>query len=188
MLFRSESSVNKSALFANELDLRQLNVELKSPLRELPLSAKIGRQILSYGDERLVGGFDWSNVSRVFDAVKLVYSPIPALQLDMFLSRVVRVDKEKADPTPHSDNFYGFYSSWKPFFDHILDTFLFIRHNRDASLPGERRRGELKEYTIGNRFKGKKWNWDYDLPGNWNPTIESVSMFFAPFPNKAAEE
>jgi hypothetical protein len=50
---------------------------------------------------------------------------------------------------------------WKQSMDHVLDTFLFIRHNQDASVLGERIRGELKEYTFGNRFKGKKWSWDY---------------------------
>jgi hypothetical protein len=45
--------------------------------------------------------------------------------------------------------------------DQVLDTFLFIRYTQDPSVLGEEKRGELKEYTFGNRFKGKKWNWDY---------------------------
>jgi len=38
-----------------------------------PWGLKIGRQELSYGDERLVGAFDWSNYGRTFDAVKVTY-------------------------------------------------------------------------------------------------------------------
>jgi len=34
---------------------------------------KLGRQELSYGDERLIGAFGWSNVGRSFDAIKLSY-------------------------------------------------------------------------------------------------------------------
>ncbi|MBI4549863.1 MAG: alginate export family protein [Candidatus Omnitrophica bacterium] len=162
----AKSDVNQTNGFVNELDLRQFYAELKSPVEELPLSAKIGRQVLSYGDERLVGGFEWSNVARVFDALKWVYAPNPQVQLDVFASRVVRVDTDQRDQTPHADNFYGIYLSTKPFrkqMDQILDSFLFIRHNRDRSAAGERAgfRGELKEYTFGNRFKGKKWSWDY---------------------------
>ncbi len=37
------------------------------------LALKLGRQELSYGDERLIGAFGWSNVGRSFDAVKLSY-------------------------------------------------------------------------------------------------------------------
>lgn len=158
----AQSDVNQTALFVNELDLRQLFAELKSPWKELPLTAKVGRQVLSYGDERLVGGFDWSNVARVFDAVKLVYNPHPRFQMDLFAARAVRVEKGQWDKTPHSDNFYGIYTSFKPLFDHVLDTFLFIRNNRDKSVRGEQGDlGELKEYTFGNRFKGKKSGFDY---------------------------
>ena len=35
--------------------------------KESPFSLKVGRQELSYGDERLVGAFDWNNIGRVFD-------------------------------------------------------------------------------------------------------------------------
>ncbi|MBI3313026.1 MAG: alginate export family protein [Candidatus Omnitrophica bacterium] len=161
----AESNVNQTNGFVNYADLRQLFVELKSPAKKLPLTLKIGRQILSYGDERFVGGFDWSNVARVFDAVKVVYNPNPQFMLDLFASRVVRVEVEKWDTTPHNDNFYGIYASTKPFrkhMDQLLDTFLFIRHNDDPTLAGENgKRGELKEYTFGNRFKGKKKGWDY---------------------------
>ena len=41
--------------------------------KQFPISAKVGRQELSYGDERLVGAFDWNNIGRVFDAAKLRY-------------------------------------------------------------------------------------------------------------------
>lgn len=159
----ADSNVNQTALFENEFDLRQLFGEVKSPWKKLPITVKVGRQVLSYGDERFVGGFDWSNVARVFDAVKLVYTPIPRFQLDLFVSRVVRVERVSVDRTPHDDDFYGIYGAFKPFFDHMLDTFLFIRHNTNKSVRGERpgQVGELKEYTFGNRFKGKKFNFDY---------------------------
>ncbi len=159
----AQSDADQTNGFVNELDLRQLFLELKSPWHAAPLTLKVGRQILAYGDERFVGGFDWSNVSRVFDAVKLVYTPHAWVQLDVFASRVVRVDKKKADATPHNDNFYGIYAAVKPFLDHTLDTFLFVRDNTDVSVTGERtgEKGPLKEYTFGNRFKGKKGNLDY---------------------------
>ena len=48
----------------------------------------IGRQILAYGDERLVGGFDWNNFSRVFDAVKIHYAG-DSWVIDAFTSSVV---------------------------------------------------------------------------------------------------
>lgn len=159
----AQSAIDRSAAFVNHLDLRQLYASIKSPLENVPLEVKAGRQVLSYGDQRFVGGFDWSNVARVFDAVKLVYQPRKNLQFDFFISHPLRVDKEKADPTVRHDHFYGLYSSLKPFKDHVLDTFLFIRHDTDNGLRGERAGefGPLKEYTAGNRFKGKFKSFDY---------------------------
>ena len=159
----AESQLEKTNAFVNELDLRQLFIEVKSPQKEIPFTLKVGRQELAYGDERLVGAFNWSNVSRVFDAVKLIYQPAEKFQLDLFVSRPVRVEKEKPDPTPHQENFYGIYGALKLFPEHVLDTFLLICHNRDKSLRGERSGefGPLKEYTLGNRFKGKAAGFDY---------------------------
>ena len=159
----AQSQIDKTNAFVNKLDLRQLFLEAKSPSKTIPLTVKVGRQELAYGDERFVGAFDWSNVARVFDAVKVVYIPTDWFQLDIFASRVVRVIKGNFDTTPHSDNFYGIYSTLKPVKDHMVDTFLFIRHNRDEGIKGEElgEFGQLKEYTMGNRFKGKKWDFDY---------------------------
>ncbi len=159
----AESSLDKTNAFANEFDLRQLFVEIPNPSKKIPVSIKAGRQELAYGEERFVGAFNWSNVSRVFDAVKIVYTPSPWFQLDTFFSEVVAVRKDRPDATAHHDHFYGIYSTLKPFKEHTLDTFLFIRHDRDEGFRGERpgEFGPLKEYTIGNRFKGKVWSFDY---------------------------
>lgn len=163
----AESNINQTApLFENWIDLRQLFAEIKSPWKKAPVTLKVGRQELSYGDQRLVGPLDWTNTARVFDAIKTVFTLNPQVQLDLFASRVVEVEKEKWDQAQNGDNFFGIYLKTLPFktsMDQELDTFLFIRNNRDSSVAGERTRefGELKQYTFGNRFKGKKNEWDY---------------------------
>lgn len=159
----SQNGLNKTNLFVNEIDLRQLFFEIDKPVEEIPLTVKVGRQELSYGDERFVGPLNWTNTARVFDAVKLVYDPWDWLQLDTFFSQMVRNETKKADKTVHDDNFYGFYAAYKKIKDHMIDTFLFIRNNRDHSLVSERTgiRGDLKEYTFGNRLKGKRGPVDY---------------------------
>src|SRR2546422_2780459 len=52
------------------LDLHQAYITLGNH-KEFPLSLKVGRQELSYGEERLIGAFAWNNIGRVFDAVKV---------------------------------------------------------------------------------------------------------------------
>ena len=68
-------------------DLRQAWVEFGNP-KNFPLTLKIGRQILSYGDERLIGAFDWNNIGRTFDAAKLRWEE-KMWSLDAFAGSVV---------------------------------------------------------------------------------------------------
>ena len=60
------------------VDLHQGYVRLGGT-KDLPLSLKVGRQELSYGDERLVGAFDWDNMGRVFDTGKAALRAEPIL-------------------------------------------------------------------------------------------------------------
>ena len=72
-------------------DLRQLYADLGDP-RDDAVYARVGRQILAYGDERLVGGFEWNNFARTFDAVKVVYNAAAAkTTVDAFAAHVVTI-------------------------------------------------------------------------------------------------
>jgi len=165
----ASQTVHRSSAFVNRLDLHQLFAEISSPWDTLPLSVQVGRQELSYGDQRFVGAFGWSNVARVFDAVKLVYKPSKRIKFDTFFSQVVPVNKGQMDTANHHENFWGMYLETKPTENHTFDTFLFIRHDRNNEIKGEYsyQRGQLKEYTLGNHFKGKKSNLDYGIEWAW---------------------
>ncbi|MCC5813210.1 MAG: alginate export family protein [Leptospira sp.] len=52
-------------------DIRESWLTAKK-LFDMPLHVKMGRQIMVYGDERLVGALDWTNVGRSFDGVKFM--------------------------------------------------------------------------------------------------------------------
>jgi hypothetical protein len=158
----ASNGLNKTNLYVNHFDLRQLYFEATS-LFGAPLTLKAGRQELAYGDERFVGPLNWTNTARVFDAVKLVYNPSDVLQMDFFGTRVVRNEPTTTDRSAHADNFYGVYVSYKGIEQHVLDTFLFVRDNNDHSFVSEvgGLRGNLEEYTFGSRFKGGRGAWDY---------------------------
>jgi hypothetical protein len=161
----SDSELNKSAAFINTLDLYQLYGEIKKIHDEIPVGFKVGRQELSYGDQRFVGAFGWSNVARVFDAAKVMMAPTSWFKADAWFSQVVLVNRGQADSADHSDNFYGIYTTAGPYKKQLLDTFMFIRHNLNNEIVGEKpgERGQLKEYTLGNRFKGNWEDFDYGI-------------------------
>lgn len=108
-------------------------------------------------------------MARVFDAVKASWAPAAWAQLDGWFSQVVLTDRVRPDSADHGESFYGLYGAFKPITNHSLDAFLFVRHDRDNELRGEitSRRGQLKEYTVGSRFKGKRGAWDYGVEGAW---------------------
>ena len=64
----SDSDRRNPSKSEDRCDLEQAWLKLGDP-KEFPLTAKVGRQELAYGDERMVGRSDWSNLGwRVFDA------------------------------------------------------------------------------------------------------------------------
>ncbi len=73
---------------------------------------RAGRQELSFGAERLVGPSNWSNVGRVFDAVRLTYQAKQA-RMDWFASTLVQTDKDRLDRFRTGVRLFGFYSSFE---------------------------------------------------------------------------
>ena len=91
------------------LALRQGYIQFDKAFGQ-PLSFKFGRQVLSYGDERLVGGFDWDNNARVFDAVKATYKGAD-YSVDAFASYVVPHHSDDFDVPDTHDLFGGVYAT-----------------------------------------------------------------------------
>jgi Alginate export len=81
-------------------DLRQGYVQLGP--KEWNLTA--GRQVLAYGDERLIGPSDWNNFSRTFDAAKLHFEASKTTSIDLFASTLVVIDRHSFN---QSDLFNG---------------------------------------------------------------------------------
>ncbi|MBI4443942.1 MAG: alginate export family protein [Acidobacteria bacterium] len=71
-----------------------------------PVSLRIGRQELAYGNERLVGAFGWDTVGRAFDGGKLSYSAARS-SWDFFFSRVA--DRRNAGRGSGSQDLIGMY-------------------------------------------------------------------------------
>src|ERR1051325_9682633 len=93
------------------IDLHQAYVSLGNH-KEFPVSLKVGRQELSYGDERVVGAFNWNNIGRVFDAAKLRWQN-SWFAADAFAGRVIIPDDNNFNMPNDYDWFSGVYASTK---------------------------------------------------------------------------
>jgi len=135
------------------------------------LSATIGRQFLSYGDQRLVGPLEWLNPARTFDAVKLSYVA-PTWTLDLFTSSPVNFkDHEwnKSNLLDDDDNlndiFSGIYLStkWIPI-NTTTDFYVFNKRDDGTAAFGPKL-GDTNFVTLGTLWKGdpkKLKSWDYE--------------------------
>lgn len=56
-------------------DLHQGYVDLSTTWRAADVTARVGRQEISFGNERLVGPVAWSNTGRTMDGARLLFSP-----------------------------------------------------------------------------------------------------------------
>jgi hypothetical protein len=141
--------------------------------KEFPLSVKVGRQELSYGDERLVGAFAWNNIGRVFDAAKVRWQN-KYFAADFFTSRVVIADDNNFNMSNEYDLFSGFYATSKLIPKQTTEFYVFSRNTSagSATLAGVGSPALLNGpsprdiYTIGLRMKSNPGDfgpWDYGL-------------------------
>ncbi|MBC8012060.1 MAG: alginate export family protein [Burkholderiales bacterium] len=92
----------------NDLNLHQGYVFVGNH-KQFPVSAKIGRQELVYGDQRQVGHFRWNNNARTFDAAKLRYQNA-LFGVDAFSGGLVYNDDNNFNKSHlDSDTFSGTY-------------------------------------------------------------------------------
>jgi hypothetical protein len=168
----------------NPFDLRQGWVEFGN-LKEFPVSLRVGRQELLYGDERLVGNFDWNNFGRTFDAAKLHYeNPDARLWVDGFAGHVVTIENMgpalntgfNLDDANWNDTLAGFYLSTTLLPVQTTDVYLFYRNKvgnnplYTDSLGVTARAYDIAQeiFTMGFRIKstsGKLNGFDYEAEG-----------------------
>ena len=156
---------------SDPVDLHQAYVTLGNH-KEFPVSLKIGRQELSYGEERLVGAFGWNNIGRVFDAAKARWQN-SWFGVDFFASRVVIPEDQNFNVNNDYDWFSGFYATSPLIPKHLLDVYFFARNADQKAIsavpsPQAPQPSARDIYTVGGRIKSKPselGNWDYFLDG-----------------------
>ncbi|ORJ57648.1 hypothetical protein B5V00_12805 [Geothermobacter hydrogeniphilus] len=162
------------------LDLRQGYVDVLE-FAGLPMTLRVGRQTLVYGDQRLIGAFDWNNVGRAFDGARAMIRLTDNLQLDLFATKVAELDNavgEQESITPFSptlvsgnatagadedQNFYGAYAMWTPG-RQVADFYLLYMEDNSPTVVPTRGIGagtplttgteNIELWTLGTRLKG----------------------------------
>ena len=151
------TATSTTTVNSESTDIKQAYVQFDS-IADQPLSLKLGRQVMAYGEHRLIGGFEWSNTARSFDALKLMYNT-EAFGIDLFYSKMKEsvtndtTDFKTNGTTEDKDiTFAGIYAVIKAIQNNTID--LYALQDKDDST-------ERSVLTYGLRLNGKFSDLDY---------------------------
>ncbi len=141
-------------IFEDRFDLHQAFVEGEG--------VRIGRQKLSYGQQRLVGAFEWSNTARVFDAAKVTL-PMGGAALDFFAAKPIAVrpanfnDWSKSGTRAFDSELYGaVFRNQTSAGKTRYEAYYLVRHSSDF---------DDTVHTVGAYAEGSLSSWSWDAEG-----------------------
>ncbi len=150
-------------------DLHQGYFDIKK-LFDLPLTARVGRQEIVWGDHRVIGNFVWSNVGRVFDGGRIMWDT-DTIHAEAFAAKI---DEDGLLPLAGGDSdstdetVYAAQLGFKKLVPGALLELMYIHKNDQDTLanvatasgyaaPGD---GPIEIHDMGIRIDGKIPNMD----------------------------
>jgi Alginate export len=149
-----------AANMRDNFDFRQAYVELHFT----PVKLFAGRQLLNFGNERVIGISDWTQTSRSFDGFDARIGD--KNRVDLFSTSLVNIYPTSLDMHAGGLNYHGAYGSingWVP--RTTVEPFVLVKA-MPRVLSQQNIYGTETEVTPGLRVQGfPGWNVDYDVTG-----------------------
>ncbi len=165
-VFGAEGSTIGSAMPGSEnsvLDIHQGYFDIKK-LFDLPLTVRVGRQEIVWGDHRVIGNFVWSNYGRVFDGGRFLWDT-DSIHAEVIASKVDEDGYYGNDGSDNSDeNMYAAQLAFKKLVPGALLELMYIQKNdqddttNSAVTNGYAAAGDgpgVVIHDIGARIDGK---------------------------------
>lgn len=115
-----------------------------------------GRQVLRFGDERVIGPSPWNNVGRTFDVARIDLHH-PGFKVSLFSASVVPPSNAYLHGAIAGDNLHGAYGSFQSVIPRGVFEPYVLWHLAPASfsLPETVGKNHLNDVTLGVHLKGK---------------------------------
>jgi hypothetical protein len=164
----------------DNFDLRQAYVEL-ADYSAFPLGLIVGRQLVEYGDRRLIADSKWNMLGRTFDAVRLRLQ-FTKFWAEAFAMRPVQIKEEVFNDSDAADNVFGIYTSnaYVPWQDTDLYWIYRDKGDEQPDLDPTQKldpRGSWngpaqRIHTVGTRWKSKPkeldgWDYTFETAYQW---------------------
>ena len=116
-------------------DLHQGYFDLKK-LFDLPLTVRVGRQEIVWGDHRVIGNFVWSNYGRVFDGGRFLWDT-DTIHAEVIATKVDEDGYYAVDTSDNSDeNMYAAQLAFKKLVPGALLELMYIQKNDQDGSAG----------------------------------------------------
>lgn len=127
-------------------------------------TARVGRQELLYGNQRLISPLDWANTRRTFDGANLLYRN-GDWSADTFYTYVVPVIDNRLDEPDGDQQFYGTYATYTGFEYFGVDLYGLGYENEQPFNANSPTATDFSIYTTGIRVFGEMDNWLWEFEG-----------------------
>jgi len=132
------------------------------------LSMKFGRQMMQFGNERIIGALNWNNIGRSFDGVRLTVAPSSSSALDLFVMNAGETNAAPSGVSPATVAYKrddgqwiaGAFYSLKQSPSLLYEGYALYQNITKRSLPGK---DSLIRATVGARVKGSFDSFTYDV-------------------------
>lgn len=129
-----------------------------------PVMARVGRQELLLGSQRLVSTLDWANTRRTFDGAR-VFRRGEKWDVDVFWTAFVPAQASKLDEWDENREFGGAWVTHRPKPGHFLDFYYMYLENANNQAPLNLPVAPTNVNTFGGRYTGDKndYLWDVEM-------------------------
>jgi len=150
-------------------DFLNLFVDVKlGEYADKPIYARVGRQELNFGSQRLVSTLDWANTRRTFQGAS-AYRNGEKWDSQVFWVQPVIPNFNKLDQPDTQQTFAGGYLNYRPAKGQSVELYNYAYVNNNAVVQGGLQRGNSSINTIGARYTGDKNSvlWDVEAAGQF---------------------
>ena len=129
-----------------------------------PVQARVGRQEIALGSQRLVSSPDWANARRTFDGARLMRTG-EKWDYDLFWVRPVVQNASRLNSGDNNQNFAGSWLTYRPKKGTSLDFYYLMLDNTNRTTQLGVARSPYTLHTFGSRFAGDvdgRFLWDVE--------------------------
>jgi Alginate export len=139
-----------------------LDVKLMN-LADHPVYARIGRQEVLLGSQRLITTLDWAATRRTFDGAR-VFRQGEKFDVDLFWLQPVIPNPQGWSSVDHNINFAGMWTTYRPRKGTALDLYYLFLDNSSRIVQQGLIRSPNSVHTIGSRYSGDQdgFLWDFE--------------------------